>query len=112
MLQTKGVKKIMKVEFFYVESRSEGEQIRPEVIKSYFKRNRIPFKDYSINFRALTRNSEEIKLLSWMRKVELVLMLFKKILGNKLRTKYRKLLSQVKKQIKFLGETLRGKEAI
>ena len=32
--------------------------------------------------------------------------------GKKLRAKYRKLLSQVKKQIKFLKGTLRGKEPI
>jgi len=32
--------------------------------------------------------------------------------AKKLRLKYRKLLSQVKKQIRFLRSTLRGKEAI
>jgi len=32
--------------------------------------------------------------------------------AKKLRAKYRKLLSQVKKQIKFLRSSLRGKEAI
>ncbi len=32
--------------------------------------------------------------------------------AKELRAKYRKLLSQVKKQIKFLRSTLRGKEAI
>ena len=32
--------------------------------------------------------------------------------AKKYRAKYRKLLSQVKKQIRFLGSTLRGKESV